>query len=94
MSRIRTDVEMTPNFIDSHWSIIQNHGTDFFNVFVFSGHGRATWPLFIGNIYATVFEHGYLIPGNFAEVKSCFHIVVKVYDGFMPFASLQPTKFV
>jgi hypothetical protein len=64
MSGTVTDTQKMHHFIDSHLSIIQNHGTDLFSVFLLSGCGRTSWPFIIGEIcgpFLNMVIHSYML---------------------------------
>jgi hypothetical protein len=78
------------HFIDSHVSIILNHATDWFDVFLCSGCGWASWSFFISDTCATVFEHLYTLRCGKAVSILCW----KSAMDFQPLVHVQPTKFV
>jgi hypothetical protein len=80
-------------FIDSHLLIIQNHGTvlfSFFSVVDVDKHPDHSSSVTVVRQFLTCIS----IDTHFAIVNHCFHVVPKVYSGFLSLAHIQPTKII
>jgi hypothetical protein len=66
---------------------------DLFSVLFCKGLGWASRSFIISDTCAVVFKHPWQsIHTYYAAAKHCSHIMLKVFDGFLPLIHLQPTK--
>jgi hypothetical protein len=59
MSGTNTDAQVMRQVLDTHRSVIKNHGTDAFNAFLCGVRGRASSSFFTNENCETIPEYGY-----------------------------------